>query len=614
MKKINIIISIFFLIGFLSVAQTKKKPNVIVILTDDQGYGDLSSHKNPWIKTPEMDKLGEEGVRLTDFHVDPTCAPTRAAIMTGRYSAKVGVWLTYSSRHHLRRDEVTMADVFQQNGYKTGVFGKWHLGDNYPFRPMDRGFDESLIHGGGIIGEAPDYWDNNYYDDIYFRNGKPDKVEGYCTDVWFNETIDFVEKNKDQPFFVYLPTNAPHSYAHVPESYRKPYDQRQAFYGSISCVDENVGKLRRKLKELSLDRKTIVVVFNDNGTAGGVSNAIKGKPNHDGWAKSGFNAGMRGRKGSHYEGGHKAFCFMYWPDGGLIGGKDINGVTSHIDLLPTFIDLCDLKYKEKKRFDGVSLKEAIQNKNSKYLNNRTVVVHNQSRFGAPTREGNLIKYKEYSVMQNNWRLNGDLDKALELYDIKKDIGQRTNLASKYPKVVKELSREYEKWWKKVSKKSDEYCPFVINPSKQKEVKITSQNLMVEDNSVLYSQKMIRQALHTNGYTYIDVEVPGKYLITLRRWPNELDKSIRSADLDYMPMDPSTHVMKRDKQPALAIKAQKARLKVADFDAIKIVHKEDSEIKFEVELIKGVQKIQTWFLLDDKTTTAAYYTYIKNIKE
>jgi arylsulfatase A-like enzyme len=270
---------------------------VIVILTDDQGYGDMSCHGNPYLKTPELDRLHAEGIRLTDFHVDPTCAPTRPALMTGRYSARVGAWLTYGSR-------------------------------NQPFRPKDRGFDESLIHGGGVIGEAPDYWDNNYYDDVYFRNGKPERVKGYGTDVWFDETIKFIEKNRDRPFFVYLPANAPHGLLHVPERYAKPYANkkgRAAFYGMIANIDENLGKLRDHLDRLSLDRDSIIVFLNDNGTAGGVGLTRDASGTRNGWEVSGYNAGMRGRKTSPYEGGHRAACFIHWPKGGLAGGRDIHG-------------------------------------------------------------------------------------------------------------------------------------------------------------------------------------------------------------------------------------------------------------------------------------------------
>ena len=169
------------------------KPNVIMILTDDQGYGDLSCHGNPWLRTPELDRLHGDGVRLTDFHVDPMCAPTRAALMTGRYSARAGVWSTLYGRYYMGLDETTIAEVFAASGYATGIFGKWHLGDTWPYRPCDRGFQETLTFGGGVVGEIPDYWDNDYFNATYLRNGVPKRFEDrYCTDVWFDEALAFI--------------------------------------------------------------------------------------------------------------------------------------------------------------------------------------------------------------------------------------------------------------------------------------------------------------------------------------------------------------------------------------------------------------------------------------
>ena len=187
-----------------------RRPNVVFVLTDDQGYGELGCHGNPIIQTPNLDKLHSQSVRLTNYHVDPTCSPTRSALMTGRYSSRVGVWHTVMGRSLLRRDEVTLADVFADNGYRTGIFGKWHLGDNYPYRPQDRGFQEVLTLGGGAISNTPDFWGNNYFDDMLRHNGKLEKCKGYCTDVFFNAALQFIETNRDRPFFAYIPTpNAP---------------------------------------------------------------------------------------------------------------------------------------------------------------------------------------------------------------------------------------------------------------------------------------------------------------------------------------------------------------------------------------------------------------------
>ncbi len=199
-------------------------------------------HGNPWLKTPAMDTLYAESTRLTNFHVGPTCSPTRAGLMTGRYCNRTGVWHTVMGRSLLRQDKVTMANVFHANGYTTGMFGKWHLGDSFPFEPFDRGFDETVAHGGGGVGQTLDYWYNDYFDDTYFHNGIPQKYNGYCTDIWFAETLYFIEKHKDRPFFCYLATNAPHGPYHVNDKYSQPYklmgvpDRRASFYGMIQYL------------------------------------------------------------------------------------------------------------------------------------------------------------------------------------------------------------------------------------------------------------------------------------------------------------------------------------------------------------------------------------------
>ncbi len=207
-----------------SLADEKKpRPNIILVMTDDQGYGDLGCHGNKIIKTPNLDKFYKQSVRLTNFHVDPTCSPTRSALMTGQYSARVGVWHTIMGRSLLRQGELTIADILRAAGYATGIFGKWHLGDNYPCRPQDRGFEEVFIHGGGGVGQTPDYWGNNYFDDTYWHNGKTKKVKGYCTDIWFDAAMKFMTKNKKRPFFCYIPTNAAHGPYIVGEKYRNMY-------------------------------------------------------------------------------------------------------------------------------------------------------------------------------------------------------------------------------------------------------------------------------------------------------------------------------------------------------------------------------------------------------
>ena len=255
MKKSNKFFSYVFLLFFYLGASQNSKPNVILVLTDDQGIGDLGCHGNPWLKTPNIDKFYTEAVRMTDFHVSPVCTPTRGAIMTGQYPINNGAWATYKGRDALSGNATTMAEIFRDNGYKTGMFGKWHLGDNYPARPTDLGFDVAVHHKAGGVGELSDYWGNNYFDDTYFVNNEPEQFEGYCTDIWFYEAMKFIESTKE-PFFVYLATNAPHSPHYVDEKYADPYTPfvgteipNAEFFGMIANIDENFGKLEKFLKK-----------------------------------------------------------------------------------------------------------------------------------------------------------------------------------------------------------------------------------------------------------------------------------------------------------------------------------------------------------------------------
>ncbi|MEM9081110.1 MAG: sulfatase-like hydrolase/transferase [Verrucomicrobiota bacterium] len=575
-----------------------------MILTDDQGYGDMACHGNPWLKTPEMDRLHADSVRLTDFHVDPTCSPTRAALMTGRYATRTGVWLTYGSRHHLRRDEVTMADAFQQSGYKTAIFGKWHLGDNYPFRPSDRGFDESFIHGGGVVGETPDYWDNNYYDDIYFRDNEPEQSQGYCTDLWFSEAISFAEKNKNNPFFIYLSANAPHGPLHVPEKYSLPYAEhgtkRALFYGMIASIDENLGRLRQKLVDLKIDRDTLFIYLNDNGTAGGYNERQKIVNGKKTWTHSGYNAGMRGRKGSAYEGGHRAACFLSWPNGNLTGGRDLHGLTAHFDLMPTLIELCDLEPQPKVNFDGTSLAPSLK-LDGPPVPERTLFVHHQGRFGKPIEAGDLIKDKDFAAMKTPWRLVGK-----ELYNLDSDPGQRTNVAANHPKITTELRQAYEAWWNDVTSQADTFCPFVINPDKQRTVMISSQNLLGGE-MVAYSQRHVRAAAPAGRWTIIDVEKPGRYRVSLARWPRESKLPISAPPKTYQ-LAPETHEMFERKDQALKITS--AQLQIGDVQQNIEVQPTDAEVSFIVDLPAGEQRFEASFSDQNEKSYTAYFAYLE----
>ena len=557
-------------------APANKRPNVILVIADDQGYGDLACHGNPIIQTPNLDTLHTLSVRLTNFHVDPTCAPTRAALMTGRYAVRTGVWHTISGRSFLRKDEVTMADVFTSGGYRTAVFGKWNLGNNYPFRPQDRGFDEVFITGDDGDCFIRDYWGNDRFDDVFWHNTKPEKSKGYCTDVLFDKAMEFIEADRERPFFCYLATNAAHSPWLIEEKYIKPYRSNEkvphpAFYGTIAKIDENMGRLMDYLKKTGLEDNTILVFMTDNGSDG-----------------KAFNAGMRGYKGSEYDGGHRVPCFVRWPEGQLDGGKDIPRVTAHIDLLPTLIDLCGLKRPRDVRFDGDSLAALLKGNETNWPD-RALVVDNQ-RIEHPR------KWKQCAVMTDRWRLiNGK-----ELYDIKADPGQQSDIAGQDPLTVGKLRKVYEDWWADVSERFDEYCEIIIGSDEGNIFPLTGDDWHEYTGPPLWTWGHVLNGNQTNGFWAVEVARDGMYEFALRRWPRELDKPITSGPAG-----------------AKVINVTRARLKIADVDVTGPITKDAAEVLFRVKLRAGKTRLQTWFLPDQREadnheSRGAYHVYVKRL--
>ncbi len=564
-------------------AAQQRPPNVILVMTDDQGYGDLGCHGNSMIRTPNIDKFYKESVRLTDFHVDPTCSPTRSALMTGRYSTRAGVWHTIMGRSLMYHDEVTVADVFKANKYHTGIFGKWHLGDNYPMRPQDRGFEEILIHGGGGITQTPDYWGNKYFDDTYWHNGKPEAEKGYCTDVFFNGALNFIQANKDKPFFVYLPANVPHHPYNVEEKYSDYYRSKGVpkdmahFYGMIEEFDENMGRLMAKLKEWGLEENTVLIYMTDNGTAAGAprGQAGKGKKAADAGAWPGFNAGMRGAKGSPYEGGHRVPFFIRWPKGGIGGGKDVTQLTAHLDVLPTLVDLCGLKFTAKNPLDGRSLMPLLKGE-LKDWPERTLFVHTQ-------REEIPPKWKSSAVLTAQWRLlNGK-----ELYDIKADGGQTMDIAAKHPEVVAKLKGEYEQWWSSLEPSFKKYGWITLGAPQDNPTALNCMDWHAEQAQIPWSQEMIEKMPVANGYWMVSVYASGRYEITLRHKP----------------------VVAK-----FGLQATRAVVKVGEVEAKVEVPGGATEVKMMMDLPKGQAKMQTW-LKDDAygTERGAFFVEVRKVE-
>lgn len=424
-------------------AAPPRRPNVILILTDDQGYGDIAAHGNPIIKTPHMDRLHREGVRFTDFHNSPTCSPTRTALMTGRHEFKSGVTHTIHERERMSLKATTIAQVFKSAGYTTGVFGKWHMGDSAPYQPGRRGFDEVFIHGCGGIGQdypgtCADAPGNRYFDPAILHNNVFERTKGYCTDVFFGQGIRWMEEKRKgkNPFFAYITPNTPHAPLDCPPEYEALYngagvDQRTAkFLGMVTNIDDNVGKLLGKLTEWGIERDTLVIFMNDNGGTAGVKI---------------FNAGMRGQKGGPYQGGTRAAAFFRWP--GTLKPGDASGLTAHIDVFPTLAELAGTKIPAGLPLDGRSLVPLLKDPKAAWPD-RHVFTH-VGRW--PQGKAAEAKYARCRVRSSRYSMvNMDKGPAgWELYDLRNDPGEQTDLAARSPEVVKELSAAYDRWWQEI---------------------------------------------------------------------------------------------------------------------------------------------------------------------
>lgn len=551
-----------------------KRPNVIVIITDDQGYGDVGAHGNSMIQTPNLDQLHAESVRLTDYHVDPTCSPTRAALMSGRYSSRTGVWHTIMGRSIVHGDELLLPAVMKSGGYTTGMFGKWHLGDNHPSRPKDVGFDVASWHGGGGVGQTPDHWGNDYFDDTYWVKGKPVIHEGYCTDNWFDHALDFIEDSKDKPFFCYLSTNAPHGPFIVDAKYSKPYEEKGVpptmakFYGMITNIDENVGKLRQRLKELGIDDNTILIFTTDNGTAAGMARQ------NDKGSWKGFNAGMRGNKGSYYDGGHRVPFFVHWPAGGMTGGRDVDTLAAHIDVMPTLVELCGIKKPDGPDIDGQSLAGVLKGVAQPELEERTLVVHSQ-------RLEHVKKQRQFAVMSKNWRyVSGGA-----LFNIKQDPGQQSNLAKDHPDLVKKMSAQYDAWWEHISDRFDDYVRLNIGHPADNPARLTCHDWHEPVKGVPWHQNHIMNTnSYSNGFWTLNVVKAGRYEIRLRRWDDGVRRTIN-------------------------LKA--ARLKLNDEVVdLKVPSHQTEEVVANVNLEQGDLKFASELDYTNGKTAGAYYVFVK----
>jgi arylsulfatase A-like enzyme len=420
-------------------AALPERPNIIIVMPDDVGYGDFACLGNPIVRTPAADAFYRQSIRFTDFHVSPTCAPTRAALMTGRHEFKSGVTHTIYERERLTLKATTIAQVLKSAGYTTGIFGKWHLGDEPDRWPDKRGFDEMFIHGGGGIGQTfpgscGDAPGNTYFDPAILHNGRFEKTTGYCTDVFFQQALKWIdEKRKERaPFLAYIPLNAAHAPLQVPDEYFKRYEGKvpentAKFYGMIENLDDNFAALLKKLKDWGIEENTLVIFLTDNGGTFGVNV---------------YNAGMRGSKVTPYEGGTRVPSFWRWP-AAFKGGVDCNALTAHIDIFPTLAEIAAPKLGQdlKSQVEGRSLLPLLKDPKAKWQD-RHLVTH-VGRW--PRGQAADWKFKNCCIRDRRFALVNNS----ELYDLKTDPGETKNVVQDHAEVVANLRAAYDKWWNEV---------------------------------------------------------------------------------------------------------------------------------------------------------------------
>lgn len=566
-------------------------PNVIVILTDDQGYGDLSCHGNPNLKTPALDELREQSTSLNRFMVSPTCSASRAALLTGRHEFEVGVSHTILGRSLIRPGIPTLPERMRDAGYATGIFGKWHLGDAYPCRPEDRGFDEVFVHGAGGIGQMGDAWGNGYHDPRIRRKSGWVETEGYCTDVFFKEAAHWMEKQvgADQPFFMWLATNAPHAPYVAPEGAAAPFVEAglqepvASFYAMIENIDQNVDQLLSRLKELELDRDTIVVFLTDNGSA---------MPVHA--------AGMKGGKATPHEGGVRVPFFIRWPDK-IESGRVVESLTGHVDLLPTLLGLCGIDADPE--LHGADLSEPLLGKGD-FPKGRSFFTHVGRWDGDERPERH--RTRKFSVRTDRWRMVG-----LALYDMESDGAQTTDVFAENSEAGAGLLEDYGRWWDLVVGSLRQPVRYVLGDDNCPQVSVTShdwwpslegapggQVLMWNQESVskYLSRAMVAKTRNglpeVSGHWKLHASRPGSYLVRM----------------SLVPLDAPDE----DRQEMGKLRPGTAHVRVAKQEVQLEVMEGASSVSIAMDLDEGPVDLEAWFSgqLPEKRKLGAFFATIE----
>ncbi len=568
--------------GGLAGAAARRRPNVIVILTDDQGYGDFSINGNPVLKTPHLDSIGQEGVRFTDFHVAPVCTPTRGQLMTGCDALHNLASAVTAGRTVPRRDIPNMAELMRKGGYATGLFGKWHLGHDYPDRPMDRGFDKAVwFKGYGLNSEIE--FDNDYVNPRYLDDLTEKRASRYCTNLWFDEAMAWMgrQSTAGKPFFTYIATNAPHMPLWAPDDYAGLYAdkvpaQAAAFFAMIANLDDNVGRLDQWLKDSRLFDDTILVFLTDNGGTAG---------------RAVYNAGLRDSKASNYDGGHRVPCFVRWPAGGFDKNVEVKTPTQVQDILPTVLELSETGAGDTK-FDGTSLVPLLRKRT---LPDRMLVVQYGARMRPQKYDG--------SVIWNQWRLQ----KGTELYDIEADRAQQKNVAAEHPDVVARMRTYYDTWWAKLEPQQSQPIPVVLGAPQGNPTMLTSVDWWeVDCDNIDFVSR--GEGGPRGGPWHVDVANAGNYRFEIRRWPLHTNMALGSE---------GPRVTINGRALTQPVKRMPARSVVFSADGAEQTAKvtpEDLGATFQVQLTRGRHVLQGWLRdADGKDLCGAYYARVTRLQ-
>ncbi len=581
------------------------RPNILIIMTDDQGYGDLSCHGHPYLRTPALDNLHATSLRLTDFHVSPMCTPSRGQLLFGQDALRNGASAVSRGRFMPDASLHSLADVLLDGGYETGLFGKWHLGRSTPYRPQDRGFETvKTFHGWGMAGPAELF--NSYRDGTFIDGVDRKPFNGWATDFWFSEAMKWMQQcsEKNRPFFCLIPTHTPHRPMWTSsddfERLKKAgvnHTETAGFLAMIEKIDENFGRLETFLTEEKLRENTIVVFLTDNGTAHG---------------ENVFNAGLRGKKTSLYEGGHKVPCFIRYPRQGIEGGRDISDLTQVQDLFPTLLDFAGISVGDIQKLDGLSLAPILSDKGN--LPDRTLVV----QYGDPV-------YGNAAVMKGAWRLV----RNKELYRVDSDPGQQVDISSDHPEILAELKAAYDTWWQGLPATASAYQPIFLPTKIGEGVDLCRDELAHGSGS---STKFVLQPRpEPNGIWYLEAQKAGSYEINIARWPFESNLPITAPLSGYLhsggyrPFPNDWHLLKQSlpktvasqldqiKPVGRALSAQKIRVRISGVEEIIPLKGANASIEIQVQLPAGKTTLQCELLdADSNHIASAQYVHITRV--